>query len=625
MLETIQTFFASYWHIVLPIVLLIFLTIPIIINWYEVRYALMKARINAPWVGRLSHWVKNPGSKELPTPKNPEAVGFYESESQLNLKYETYYRDHQPSEAHFKHCQNYLGKIGEDNRKEKGFGMWAIIIVLMLIEATAFGYALAPFALTLATPDTAVAGAFGIGLVISIIGVFLSEFAGRQLYLNSIVSKIMSYEELRHGGADGDMVSRDIVTIDNTHIDDERPEYQRMLNRVKVPQDGAMPAKRYGIVVGYAVFIVILAVAAFWVRAETLNAQEADLIANPPAVSQGADDFPASGQDDFPLPSEMQSIANEAAGKSAQDQIDALHRASLVTFGVLSSLFIFIQFTSTFLAYSFGFAGTYSRKAWERVHKFSSASEFARYHQAKARSIANDAQSALGKLQALQLAQFRVKGGDREALRKDNVARTFARFIEEQDAGKAWADQKAIADQLGKDSRAVLENYIKKSTADLNTAIANNDVARIDEIIRFALPRMNQIEEPSLIQLCNTFKNVANTFVVPNPSPPVIAAPAPIATPTVAVQVNVPVEAPPVMAVMQTGRVIEAAPADTVTGVPDAPAPMAGGFDPHQFGDLTEFHEDDLPFVATTKGIDLETIKRARRLQLMVKQSGQRA
>ena len=612
MLETIQAFFAAYWHIVLPIVLLTFLAIPIIINWYEVRYALMKARINTPWVGRLAHWVKNPGSKEQPTPKNPEAVGFYESENQLNLKYETYYRDHQPSEAHFKRCQDYLGKIGEDNRKEKGFGMWAIIIVLMLIEATAFGYALAPFALTLATPDTAVAGAFGIGLVISIIGVFLSEFAGRQLYLNSIVSKIMGYEELRHGGADGDMVSRDIVTIDNTHIDDERPEYQRMLNRVKVPQDGAMPAKRYGIVVGYAVFIVILAVAAFWVRTETLNAQEAELIANPPAVSQGADDFPATaaGADDFPLPGEMQSIANDAAGKSAQDQIDALHRASLVTFAVLSALFIFIQFTSTFLAYTFGFAGTYSRKAWELVHKFSSASEFTRYHEAKARSIANDAQSALGKLQALQLAQFRVKGGDREELRKDNVRRTFFRFIEEQDAGKAWTDQKAIAEQLGKDSRAVLENYIKKSTADLNTAIANNDAARIDEIIRVALPRMNQIDDPSLFQLRDTFRSVAKTFVAPAAPALAVAVAATAEAPTVAVQVNVPAAPAPVAA----------APV-----APAAPAPVAGAFDPNQFGDLTEFHEDDLAFVATTKGTDLDTIKRARRLQLMVKQSIQQA
>ena len=114
----------------------------------------------------------------------------------------------------------------------------------MLIEATAFGFALAPFALTLATPNTALAGAFAIGLVISIIGLFLSEFAGRALYKNRVVDNIMSYENLRRTGAGGDMMSTHIITIDNTNDDDSCAPYQQMLNRVKVDKDGDMPAKR---------------------------------------------------------------------------------------------------------------------------------------------------------------------------------------------------------------------------------------------------------------------------------------------------------------------------------------------------------------------------------------------
>ncbi|MNR54885.1 hypothetical protein D3C85_1751570 [compost metagenome] len=55
------------------------------------------------------------------------------------------------------------------------------------------------------------------------------------------------------------------------------------------------------------------------------------------------------------------------------------------------------------------------------------------------------------------------------------------------------------------------------------------------------------------------------------------------------------------------------------------PAPTAGGFDLYQFGDLTEFHDDDLEFVAQRKGVDLDTIKRARRLQLLDKPSSQPA
>ncbi|WP_407364591.1 hypothetical protein HKW97_24430 (plasmid) [Pseudomonas luteola] len=631
MLEAIQTFFSLYWHVVIPIIAVLLTTIPIIVYWYEVRYWLMKVRLNTPWIGTIAHWVKNPGSKEQPSPANPNAVGFYESEMQLNLKYETYFRNHQPSEANFRRCQDYLGKIGEDHRKEKGLGLWALIIVLMLIEATAFGYALAPFALTMATPNTAIAAAFGIGLVISIICLCLSEFAGRQMYLNSIVNKIMGYENLRHGGDAGDMVSPDIVTIDTTHIDDDRPTYQRMLNRVKTPQEGAMPVKRFGIVIGYAVFITILAVAAFWVRAETLNAQEADLIANPPAISQGSDDFPTSSEDNFPLPSEMQSIANDTAGKSAQDQIDALHRASLVTFAVLSALFVFIQFTSTFLAYSFGFAGTYSRVAWQMVHKFSSADAFVRYHAAKARSVANDAQSALGKLQALQLKQFQVKGTDREQLRKDNVRRTFNVFIEEQDSRTTWLKQKEVAEKLGQESRSVIKHYIEKSHADLIAAIDRGDSATQEEIIRVVRPRLEQIQDPTLFSLRDSFLGTAQMFSAPTELPSGTAAPAP----TVAVQVNVPVAAQPALAASQPALLIAPVPAIPPLTQP-TPEPVAetviqaapilttpGTFDPNQFGDLTEFHEDDLLFVAQAKGVEVDTIKRARRLQMLIKQSSQ--
>jgi 3-oxoacyl-ACP reductase-like protein len=63
---------------------------------------------------------------------------------------------------------------------------------------------------------------------------------------------------------------------------------------------------------------------------------------------------------------------------------------------------------------------------------------------------------------------------------------------------------------------------------------------------------------------------------------------------------------------------VVAAPAPAAPVAP-APAATAGAFDPDQFGDLTEFHEEDLDFVAAKKGVDLDTIKRARRLQMLAK------
>lgn len=597
MLEIFRSFFTAYWYVIIPVVFTVLLSIPVIVYWSSFKYWLMKVRIRLPVFGRIRHWVKHPGEKEKPSENNTRPIGFLSSERELCSFYDKYYRDHQPSEANFRRCQNYLGKVQEADRREKGLGLWALIIVLMLIEATAFGFALAPFALTLATPNTALAGAFAIGLVISIIGLFLSEFAGRALYKNHMVDNIMSYENLRRNGSGGDMISTHIITIDNTNDDDGDAPYQQLLNRMKVNKNGDMPAKRYTMLIGYGIFIVGLAVAAFWVRTETLNAQESDLIANPPAQVQSADDFPAA--DGVPIPDDMQALSDSAAGKSAQDQIDALHRASLVTFAVLSGLFIFIQASSTYLAFIFGFAGTHSRKAWERTHKFSSADDFMRYHASKARDVANDAQASLGMLQGLQMKVFRVGGNDLDALRSDLLNRTFESYI-------AQEDNKA----RGKKSRDVIETYFKKLMADLSAAIEAGDNAKINELISVATPRFNQIDtnDPTLADFKTQFASLSIFHTKPTAAP----APTPVVTR---------VEA----SVIEVAVAVEPAPAPVPAPAPaPAPAPIvaptqAAAFDHNAFGDLTGYEEDDIDYVAGKKGVDAAIIRRARKLQLLDK------
>ena len=621
MLEAVRNFLTLYWHVVVPIIVLMFMAVPVIVYWYQVRYWLMKVRIGMPWIGRIKHWIKEPGDKDVPSEKNPKAVGFFTSEADLCRLYETYYRNHQPSEAHFRRCQDYLGKIDEDNRREKGFGLWFVIIALMVIEASAFGFALAPYALTLATPNTAIAAAFALGLVISCIALFLSEFAGRELYLNSVVGKIMSFEFSREKAERGDMRKTHIVTLDNTNIDDKLPHYQQMLNRVKIKQNGDRPSPRYGVVIAYAVFILALAVAAFWVRTETLNAQESELISNPPSMSHSADDFPVAAEDDFPIPTDMQAITSDTAGKSAQDQIDALHRASLVTFAVLSGLFIFIQLTSTFLAYIYGFAGTYSRVAWELIHKFSSADDFVRHHAAKRRDVATDAQQSLSKLQALRANTFRASGTDREEMNKDTIRRTFTTFIDEQDAIASFDRHKEVVDNLAKNSQGVIVNYIEKTTKDLNEAIAANDNDRINQLIEVALPRFDQITDPAMVQLTADFYKTARMF---GAKAPVATAPAAPVVAAVAVEAAVTIQPTPVAPAPVPEAVVVAPEPVAPAPAPVAPAPVAApasGFDPYQFGDLTEFHEDDLSFVAQRKGVELDVIKRALRLQRLDKQS----
>lgn len=589
MFSATQAFLMAYWYIVVPVVALLFLLIPVIVYWENVRYWLMKVRIHTPLLGRLHYWVKHPGLQD-------EKTGFLGSENQLCGAYNHYYKDHDKDPGFFRKCQDYLAKINEDGRKEKSAGIWALVITLMLIEATAFGYALAPFALTLATPDTALAGAFGIGLVISIIGLALSEFSGRALYMNSVVTHILSFGSMRRAGEEGDMVRKDIVMIDNTNVDDARPEYQQMLNRVKVPKDGAKPAKRFGILIAYAIFIVGLAVAAFWVRTETLNAQESQLIANPPAASQSADDFP--------LTEDMAALGSEASGKSAQDQIDALHRASLVTFAVLSGLFIFIQATSTYMALIFGFAGTHSRKAWELTHRFANADDFMRYHQSKARSIAVDAQQSLGALQGMMSSTFHVSGNDHGNTENRKLARTFDNYVQHE-------RMKAVGDNTS----AFIRDYVNGTVTKARAAVDAGDTALARRIIEEASPTLSRIspDDQQLGELKKQFDSL-QAFFGPATAGAVVPPAVEVSTPVVAVAAVVVPEPVAVAA--------EAVPVQAAVASAPAAAPAAARFNHHAWGDLTDYEVEDLDFVAERVGADITQLLRARKLQMLEKQVG---
>jgi hypothetical protein len=592
MFSATQAFLLAYWYIVVPVVALLFLLIPIIVYWENVRYWHMKVRMHTPLLGRLRYWVRHPGLQD-------EKTGFLGSENQLCGAYNHYYKDHDKDPGFFRKCQDYLAKINEDGRKEKSVGIWALVITLMLIEATAFGYALAPFALTLATPDTALAGAFGIGLVISIIGLALSEFSGRALYMNSVVTHILSFGSMRRAGEEGDMVRKDIVMIDNTNVDDHRPEYQQMLNRVKVPKNGAKPAKRFGILIAYAIFIVGLAVAAFWVRTETLNAQESQLVANPPAATQSADDFPITG--------DMAALTTEANGKSAQDQIDALHRASLVTFAVLSGLFIFIQATSTYMALIFGFAGTHSRKAWELTHRFANADEFMRYHQSKARSIAVDAQQSLGTLQGMMSSEFHVSGNDHGNTENRKLARTFENYVQHERV-------KAVGDNTS----AFIRDYVNGTVTKARAAVDAGDNALARRIIEEASPTLSRIssDDQNLGELKKQFDSLREFF---GPVPASSLHPAPVQIPSPMVSAKADLVSESVAAEPEPAQVLVSVAAVSPVALV---TPSATRFNHHAWGDLTDYEVEDLDFVAERVGADIAQLLRARKLQMLEKQVG---
>jgi hypothetical protein len=303
----------------------------------------------------------------------------------------------------------------------------------------------------------------------------------------------------------------------------------------------------------------------------------------------------------------MAALGTEASGKSAQDQIDALHRASLVTFAVLSGLFIFIQATSTYMALIFGFAGTHSRKAWELTHRFANADEFLRYHQSKARSIAVDAQQSLGALQGMMSSEFHVSGNDHGNTENRKLARTFDNYVQHE-------RMKAVGDNTS----AFIRDYVNGTVSKARAAVDAGDHALARRIIEEASPTLSRIssDDQNLGELKKQFDSLREFF---GPVPTGSLNPAAVQLPTPLVPANadlmsasIAAEPEPALPLATSAAV---APVALVT-------PSATRFNHHAWGDLTDYEVEDLDFVAERMGADIAQLLRARKLQMLEKQVG---
>jgi hypothetical protein len=174
---------------------------------------------------------------------------------------------------------------------------------------------------------------------------------------------------------------------------------------------------------------------------------------------------------------------------------------------------------------------------------------------------------------------FRVGGKELEALRSDLLNRTFESYIAQEDEKNAAKARKNVTDNLGKESRKVIENYFKKVVADLSAAIEAGDNARINDLISVAGPRFEQIadNDPTLADFKKQFAGLSIFNAKPsgNDRRRCCTGRDPVA---------------------EVAQAVEAAPTPTPTA-----APAQTTFDHNAFGDLTGYEEDDIDYVANKR------------------------
>ncbi|MFP6847640.1 MAG: hypothetical protein VCA57_02975 [Pseudomonas sp.] len=358
------------------------------VYWDKVGYFLMRVWHGIPLIGTVSRLAS--GSTSTDHKK------WLLSEASLCNNYYDYYQDvGEKSSDYYNKCESYLDTIGEGDRRERPIWVLVLIFLLILFEAVGFAYVLVPFInQNLSSNDQAYLGWMA-AFLLSIISAGFAEAAGRAIHHNSLVNKARHWWE---GDQDENKVTplkqvQPGVRIKETEKDEGGKDYNRILARIVTNQT---VTPRHGWIVGCALVVVIMACAAFGIRAYQLKSIETEMVGNPSVFAEQSYESSASP---FELPADSAAVNQEATNSTLTDKMDAIRSASLITFVVLSVIYVAIQAVSVWLASIFGFAGVESKKAWEYTHKFNNAVELERWMENQRGKIAAHADHKLRMLQ----------------------------------------------------------------------------------------------------------------------------------------------------------------------------------------------------------------------------------
>lgn len=387
------------------------------VYWDKVGYFLMRVWHGMPLVGTVARLARGSTSTDH--------KHWLLSEASLCNNYYDYYQEvGDKSSDYYNKCESYLDTIGEGDRRERPLWVLILIFLLILFEAVGFAYVLVPFInQNLSSNDQAYLGWMA-AFLLSIISAGFAEAAGRAIHHNSLVNKARHWWE---GDQDLNKVTplkqvQPGVRIKETDKDENAKDYNRILARL-VTNHEVTP--KHGWIIGCALVVVIMAAAAFGIRAYQLKSIETEMVGNPSVFAEQSYD---SGQSPFELPEESAEVNQAASDSTLTDKMDAIRSASLITFVVLSVIYVAIQAVSVWLASIFGFAGVESKKAWEYTHKFNNAAELERWMENQRSRIAAHADHKLRKLQ-MKLSKRTTTDSKVQAALNGSQGRDFNAYV----------------------------------------------------------------------------------------------------------------------------------------------------------------------------------------------------
>ena len=301
--------------------------------------------------------------------KSPD--GWYRAEETLCAVYAPFAEV--VGQDEFRNSTMYLRKSTDLGRSPTPFGVWALLVLLVIAEGLGFSYLLGQWMAREGSANTHTLLMVAIVLVLCAILVAITHKAGSQYRRTNLLrSCFKRYKEL---GAQE--YSSDAIDLDSDQSkDDNQPGYKQILNRVaEHPHDKGSYMAMWVAVISIAVIAILSTV----MRYQNLQSERALInmetsVSAPAAVASSGSSNPFG----FPVPGEVSEPNNEARQYGEKEAADAHTIEGLSAFLMLAFIFIITQIVGIGAGYKYSFAGAQSKDAYKVTKGFATHSEYFR-------------------------------------------------------------------------------------------------------------------------------------------------------------------------------------------------------------------------------------------------------
>ena len=386
--QSIAEAISLYRYIFWPLLALIVLVVVFIRWWKQVSYFFLNVASSFPLIGLIARLSRSNEPRRTET----DGKAWYPAEKLLCAKYWRYYDSFNHSADFYQRCVNYLNKVDERGRKPTGPLLWFCSVALVLLEAFIFALVLSPFIASNISANQAEFSAIVISILIGVVLVPATHLMGAELHKNTLLKKIRYwYNDARHAGNAKGLSKANNVSLEESKVDDDEPNYIQMRNRVNTNVE-AKP--QYWATAIALALILFFAVGAYFVRAATIDAIDTQAVNGSP-FSQMSD----TQSSPFELPAEAAADNAKADSQAAAEINHNRVFASKLTFIILSVIFVGVQLIGILIGLYRSFAGIESKTAAKYVGNFSGSEAFTAWHSAHRDRVERDAQEKLSALQ----------------------------------------------------------------------------------------------------------------------------------------------------------------------------------------------------------------------------------